>query len=124
MKRLLIATLISVCMIMTAAAQSESKPVKPRSHRRLFVASIIAAAGGLSLDAASSVGMRALNPVIGRGAFGPRQAAFGVGISGTAIVTGWLLVRHRPERESTVIVCNFGLAAMHGAIAARNYGIR
>ena len=88
---------------------------------RLWKASLAAVAGATVADIGSSVGMRELNPILGRGAFGPRQAGVCAGISGGLILAEWLLVHHHPEREQAVAVANFGMAAAHGAVAVRNY---
>jgi hypothetical protein len=88
---------------------------------RLFRASLAAVASATAADISSSVGMRELNPILGRGAFGTRQAGICVGISSGVVLAEWLFMRHHTDRERAAAFANFGLAAAHAAVATRNY---
>ena len=90
------------------------------SPHRLFKMSVVAVAGATAADISSSVGMRELNPILGRGAFGPRQAGICVGASGGVLLVEWVMMRHQAS-ERAAAVANFGMAAAHGAVAYHNY---
>jgi hypothetical protein len=90
------------------------------SPHRLFKMSVVAVAGATAADISSSVGMRELNPILGRGAFGPRQAGLCAGASGGVLLIEWFMVRHHAS-ERAAAVANFGMAAAHGAVAYHNY---
>lgn len=77
-----------------------------------------------SLDAYSSYGRYEINPVLGRGTFGPRQ--LGIKLSGAAAVSAasWVLSRRSPRACRWAARLNFVQAGAIGAVAARNFGTR
>ena len=92
-------------------------------HRRYLLALAAAAfSAGNAADVATSFGGRELNPALGRGVFGARQAGINFAMGAGVGLTSWLLVRHQQEREAEVIL--FGAAAAHGAVAWHNASLR
>lgn len=91
-------------------------------YDRPFTASQIALAISQVPDSHSSWGRFELNPVLGRGAFGPRQLAIKAGITTSLLVAQRHRVFKRHRRLFTV--ANFAVAGVTLAVAGRNYGLR
>ena len=74
-------------------------------------------------DAYSSYGRYEINPVLGRGTFGPRQV--GIKLSGAAAVSAasWVLARRSPRACRWAARLNFIQAGAIGAVAARNWKV-
>lgn len=97
-------------------------PVAGEDHRpsRLLRASWVALAAASSLDIATSVGRYELNPALGRGTFGGRQAGIKIGLNLGTILAERKLVRERGQLDRGFAVANFAGAAATAGIAARN----
>jgi hypothetical protein len=91
-------------------------------YNRHFNASQIALAISQVPDSHSSWGRFELNPVLGRGAFGPRQLAIKAGVTTSLLVAQRHRVFKRHRRLFTV--ANFAVAGITLAVARRNYGLR
>ena len=92
-----------------------------QSQSRNYELSVGAVVGANIIDAHSSWNRYELNPVLGRGQFGPRQAGIKAGIVLGWQVTQWLIVRRWPETRRAATWVNYGAAAATGAVAWRNY---
>jgi hypothetical protein len=103
----------------TAALRLAAIPARPT----LWQASLAAAIAASALDAHSSWGKPESNPVLANraGQFGARGLALKGLITAGAFGAQWLIVRHRPEARRAATFTNFGVAAVYGAVAVRNY---
>lgn len=84
-------------------------------------ASVAAVAASSALDVHSSFGAYELNPIVGRGQFGSRQASISLGITAGVLVFEYLVVRKHPRFERTLTWTNFAVAGARAGTAARNY---
>jgi hypothetical protein len=102
-----------------AAAQRAALP--PR--QTLWKASLAAVIAASALDAHSSWGKQEANPLLANraGQFGTRGVAIKGVVTAGALGAQWLMLRHRPEARRVATLTNFGVAAVHGAVAAHNY---
>ena len=83
--------------------------------------SIAAISAASAADAASSLGMYEINPVLGRGSFGPRQMAVkGAALTGTLAAQTWLLRKH-PRYAGTFAVINYISAGAFTGAAVHNF---
>jgi|GEM_PF-3154337 len=91
---------------------------------RVWIASMLAAAGASSLDAATSWGKTEGNPLLAssNGTFGARGASLKIGIAAALIVPQILLRKHQ-ELKKVFAIGNFGEAAFFSAVAVHNMGI-
>ena len=102
-----------LCMSMAAAAEE-------RRGSRLWKWSLAVLAAANVADAATSLGHRELNPVLGGGPFGARSVGVKMGIAGGGVAIQYLILRHRPAAAPKAAVINFAMAGVTGGIAARN----
>lgn len=77
--------------------------------KHLLIAGALGAA-----DAASSIGMYELNPVLGRGSFGARQAVVKGAITGSALFTAWKIRKEHPRLAWAIVVIS-GASSAFGA---------
>jgi len=69
------------------------------------------------------MGAYELNPIVGRGPFGTRQAATSLGITAGVLVAESLIVRKWPKMRRAFTWTNFGIAGVRGGTAIRNYSL-
>lgn len=98
-------------------------PCVAQSARPLRVAEATFAAAAVA-DVRTAYGLYELNPVLGRGPFGARQAATSLAISGGVIVAAEALGRRYPKLRKPLAVTLFIAAGVRGGVAARNGGAR
>lgn len=72
-----------------------------------------------TLDIASSWGARELNPVLGQGRFGMKQAAVSASMTVGIVVVSNLVVRKWPRTRRMVQWATFGAAGVRGYAAGR-----
>jgi len=79
-----------------------------------------------SLDAASSYGMRELNPLLAdsTGAFGMRATTIKFGVVGVFIGVEYLLVRKHPGAAKILSKLNWTAAGLTTGFAVHNFAIR
>jgi hypothetical protein len=79
-----------------------------------------------ALDAASSYGMRELNPVLGGsdGRFGMQSTAIKAGVTGALLGAEFLIVKAHPGSARVFTKLNWAAAAVTFGVAAHNYAIR
>lgn len=104
-------------LLFAAALTSEAQP---------YAASVAALAASQTADIASSVGRHEINPILGTGRFGARQAGVKLAIFGGSMLAQRLLLRGHEHaeierRRRALAKLNFAIAAGTGAVAARNW---
>ena len=112
-----------VIAVLIASAKADAGTLKraPRWAWRATEAALIA---GRAADVRSSWGRQELNPVLGRGTYGPRQAAIELGATAAALAVEEIAARRHPEARARFAAANIGTAAVLGAVAARNAGTK
>lgn len=110
--------------ILIATALVVASPVvKAESNRDLlFTASQVALATAQVPDSHSSWGRFELNPVLGKGAFGPRHLAIKTAVAVSTLAGQRHPAFKRHRRVFTIV--NFAVAGVTLAVAKRNYGLR
>jgi hypothetical protein len=83
-----------------------------------------AVAAANAADAATSWGRGELNPALGYGRFGARQAAIKGGVTAGAILLEYVLVRKYPRSARVFRILNFADAGVTGLVAAENVRTR
>ena len=92
-----------------------------QSQSHNYQLSVGAVIGANAIDGHSSWGQRELNPALGRGQFGARQAGIKAGVVVGWQVAQWLIVRRWPETRRAATIVNYGAAASISAVAVQNY---
>jgi hypothetical protein len=87
----------------------------------LWRASVATFAAANAADAISSWGGYELNPVLGRGPFGPRQTMVKAGIAAGVVVTEWRWMR---RHRRAAAIANFVASGILAGVAARNWRVR
>ena len=103
--------------------EAEQSEIPTRSTHG-FKYSLVALTAASVADAATSYGGRETNPLLGRGAFGPRQLAIKGGITAALVGAEVGIVRRHPAMRKPLAFGNWIAAGAIGAIAYRNGGIR
>lgn len=75
---------------------------------------------GATADAASSYGKGEINPVLGRGQFGARQAAIKGALLSSALAAECIAAHHAPKAWKPLALINAASAVTLGIVAARN----
>lgn len=83
--------------------------------------SVLAFSAATAADIHSSQGLYEMNPVLGRGPFGGRQAAVKVSITGGLIAAEYFAIRRWPSTEKVFRWVNWLGAAGTAGVAASNY---
>lgn len=83
--------------------------------------SVLALASATALDLHSSRDLYELNPVLGRGSFGARQATIKVSLAAGLIGAEYLVIRRWPSTERAWRWVNWFAAGTTTAVAVRNY---
>ena len=96
-----------------------STPTQARS--RWYRVGQVAWAAANLVDVGSSWGKRELNPVLGRGRFGRRQAGIKLGVAGGWLVGQEVLRRRVPESARAITVVNLAGAGGLGVVAVGNW---
>lgn len=96
-----------------------------RTINRLWIASVMTAVAGTTLDAASSWGLREENGLLAssNGQFGARGVALKAALAAATIVPEIYLRKHQ-DLKRAFIVGNFGEAAMFSGVAIHNFRLR
>lgn len=96
---------------------------RAREAWKLSLAPLIASQ---SLDAASSYGLRELNPLLAGpdGRFGARAAVLKIGVVGAVIASEMLLVRKFPRSARIFSTLNWTTGAITTGLAAHNFTLR
>lgn len=86
-----------------------------------WAASVAFLAVAETADIASSRGSYELNPVLGRGPFGARQASIKAGIVGGVILAEWLILRRHPDSSRAFKWANYIAGGVTVGVAIRNW---
>lgn len=86
--------------------------------------SVVGLSAATALDIGSSWGREELNPILGRGTFGPRQAGVKLGIVGGSVLTEWLWLQHHPQHARIIATVNVGATGLTVGVAIRNFKLR
>src|SRR5690349_13256411 len=97
--RMRVVVLGLLCLSMVAAEE--------RRGSRLWKWSLAVLAAANVADAATSLGHRELNPVLGNGAFGARSVGIKASIAGGGIVVQYLILKRRPAAAPKAAFINF-----------------
>jgi len=94
--------------------------------RKRWVVSLTPLVASQSLDAASSYGMRELNPLLAssNGGFGAKAVGIKFGAAGGALVVEYLLVKKYPRSAKFFSIVNWSTAGITTGFAAHNYAIK
>lgn len=88
---------------------------------RAWKLSVTSVAVSATLDAQSSWGGYEMNPIVGRGQFGARQAATSLSITAGVIALEYLVLRKHPQHKRLLTWTNFAIAGVRTGTAIRNY---
>jgi hypothetical protein len=90
---------------------------------KAYLWSVAALAAGQAADTASSFhnGGTETNPILGRGAFGTRQATIKFGLAGAGLVLQRFTLHRYPQTTRTWTLFNFGVAGLTSATAVHNW---
>ena len=88
--------------------------------RQVFLTSQGFAVAGAVADVRSSWGAYELNPVLGCGQFGPRQAALSLAITSALVLAETPLTRRHPALRKPFTVINFVVGSVRFGVAIRN----
>ena len=94
--------------------------------RRQWAISLAPLFASEALDAASSYGMRELNPLLtgSNGGFGVKATGIKFGVVGALAGAEYLIVRKRPESAKFFTIVNWVTAAATTGLAVHNFGLR
>jgi hypothetical protein len=106
------------------------RPLRPSGQSdpwtRRWLASMAPLAASQALDAASSYGMRELNPLLAEpdGRFGARAAAMKLGVTGSLLALETLVVRRHPRSAKMFTIVNWAATGVTTGFAVHNFRIR
>lgn len=128
MKRSLLALAVALAAhaqtAMPAHAPAPSRLTIPRPTRLdPFQASRITGMTAAGLDVLSSRGLYELNPVLGRGPFGGRQASISLGVTAAVLLIQGPIVRKWPHTRRALTITNWIVSGVRVGVAVRNWGI-
>jgi len=110
-----------------AAAQKaqDLKDVRSNAWRRRWMLSLAPLAASEGLDAASSWGLRELNPVLAGsdGRFGMKAAGIKFGVVGGLVGVEAVLIKKFPAAAKFFSVVNFSTAGITAGLAVHNYNL-
>ncbi len=96
------------------------------SFSRAWKLSLLPLVGSQALDAASSYGMRELNPALANanGRFGMKSASIKIGAIGALVVVEYLVIRRHPGAANAFAKLNWATGIVTTGFAAHNFAIR
>jgi hypothetical protein len=88
--------------------------------------SLVPLVGGQALDAASSYGMRELNPLLAssNGGFEMKAASIKLGVTGAFVGVEYLIVRRYPRSARLISKLNWTTGIVTTGFAVHNYAIK
>lgn len=103
----------------------ERSPDSNAKWRRQWGISLAPLFASQALDAASSYGMRELNPLLASpdGGFGVKATGLKFGVIGALAVTEYFLVRKYPRSARVFTIVNWTTAGATSALAIHNYSL-
>lgn len=88
---------------------------------RAWKLSVVTVATSAVVDTQSSWDRYELNPALGRGTFGVRQAGVEVGVTAGMVLIERLILRRHPKYTRTMVWTNYVVASAHTGAAISNY---
>jgi hypothetical protein len=106
-------------------SKSDIAPSTAYPWQKRWAVSMIPLFASQSLDAASSYGLRELNPLLADpdGRFGVRAAAIKFGVIGGMVGVEYLVVKKFPRAAKFFTILNWTMAGATTGLAIRNYRI-
>jgi hypothetical protein len=108
-------------LIAVLAAGSHAQAASWRRILRVTQAALLASTAA---DVASSYGQRELDPVLGRGRYGIRQASLEFGITGAMLAAQEILVHHKPFLAKRLAIVNLVRVGAFTGLAVHNESLR
>lgn len=102
-------------------------PVSWSPGKAPWIASLAVLGLSDALDIRSSYGLRELNPVLGRGQFGTRQAGLSAGITAGTVLWQIAMCQHvvcTKKDRIVLTVINLGISGVHFWLANRQFGVQ
>ncbi|HXM42373.1 MAG TPA: hypothetical protein VN924_14055 [Bryobacteraceae bacterium] len=112
---------ILIALIALSAAGSNAQAASWRRVLRITQAALLASTAA---DAASSYGQRELDPVLGRGRYGVRQASLEFGITGAMLAAQQILVHYKPFLAKRLAIVNMVRVGAFTGLAVYNEHLR
>jgi hypothetical protein len=115
---------LSSNQIMTSS-QEERSSKSDAKWRRQWAISLAPLFASQALDAASSYGMRELNPLLAspNGGFGMKATGIKFGVIGALAGVEYLLVKKYPRSAKVFTIVNWTTAGATTGLAVHNYGL-
>ncbi|MGA2741734.1 MAG: hypothetical protein ABSG65_30390 [Bryobacteraceae bacterium] len=110
--------------ILIAALAAGGSHAQAASWRRILRFTQAALVASTAADVASSYGQRELDPVLGRGRYGMRQASLEFGITGAMLTAEAILVHRRPSLVKRLAIVNIVRVGAFTGLAAYNESLR
>jgi hypothetical protein len=103
----------------------ERQSAASRAWHRRWLISLAPLTASQSLDAASSWGLRELNPVLAgpEGRFGVKAASVKFGVVGALVCAEFLLVKKFPASAKFFTAVNYATTGVTTGLAAHNYAL-
>jgi hypothetical protein len=101
--------------------------LQARDWKRVWKATAMSLSWAVAADINTSLGGRELNPVLGRGPYGLRQAAISSGITAGALLWQWHRLRRRnPDDKAwrNATISNLVSTGVHVGVAIHNVKAR
>ena len=108
---------IALLVMCTVAHPPAAQAASWRGAWRWTEAALLA---GRAADVRSSWGAQETNPLLGRGAYGARQAALELTGAAASLAAQEWAVRRSPAQAKKFVLINLGTAIVFGGVAARN----
>ena len=108
-------------LIAVLAAASHAQAA---SWHRVWHITQAALLASTTADVASSYGKPELDPLLGRGRYGVRQASLEFGITGAMIAVQQIAVRHKPFLAKRMAIVNLVRVGFFTGLAAHNESLR
>jgi hypothetical protein len=118
-------TQYTVESLSSSAGPGEREPRTRGNWQTKWAISLAPLVGSQALDAASSYGLRELNPVLAEpdGRFGMKAAGVKFGVVGGLIAAEYLMVRKFPRSAKFFTVVNWTTAGATTGLAIHNYSL-
>jgi hypothetical protein len=106
------------------AAFAAGSHAQAASWHRLWRVTQAAMLASTTADVASSYGKRELDPVLGRGRYGIRQASLEFGITGAVLAIQEISVHHKPFLAKRLAIVNLVRTGAYTGLAVHNEMLR
>src|SRR5271170_3219131 len=129
---MLLISMLPISMIAAYAADSPDAALPParesveQSARKAWKISLAPLIGSQALDAASSYGMRELNPLLAssNGGFEMKATTIKLGVTGALVGVEYLMIRKYPRSAGVISKLNWTSGIVTTGLAVHNYAIK